>query len=163
MGGRRGGAKGSFKQGHTILCPVLLGPGCHPDTTLCHPQGVPWYWIYRQRRLTEGQGQHDFLLTSLKSSPKWLPLFPPMEWRRGWLTSKVRGLQQFRAPLKSHLRTRNGVGQRMHLKDKREQDAEREVPRILFVLWGLGSREMDSIWNIGPLESRLLAQQSLPS
>ena len=107
-----------------------------PDTTLCHPQGVPWCWIYRQRGLREGQGQHGFLLTSLKSSPKWLPLFPPMEWRRGWLTSKVRGLQQPRAPLKSHLKTRNGVGRRMHLRDKREQDTERDVPRILFVLQG---------------------------
>lgn len=29
-GGRRGGDKGSFKQGNTILCPVSLGPGCHP-------------------------------------------------------------------------------------------------------------------------------------
>ena len=33
----------------------------------------------------------------------------------------------------------------MHLKDKREQDAEREVPRILFVLQGSGSREVDSV------------------
>lgn len=29
-GGRRGGDKGSFKQGNTIVCPVSLGPGCHP-------------------------------------------------------------------------------------------------------------------------------------
>lgn len=96
-----------------------------PDTTFCHPQGVPWCWICRQRRLTEAQGQHGFLLTSLKSSPKWLSLFPPVKWRRGWLTSKMRGLQQPRAPLKSRQRTRNGVGQRMHMRIRENRTQKR--------------------------------------
>lgn len=109
---------------------VIWGSRHHPLS----PSGSPMVLNLQTEKTHEGQGQHGFLLTSLKSSPKWLPLFPPMEWRRGWLTSKVRGLQQPHAPLKSHLRTRNGVGWRMHLRDKREQDTERDVPRILFVL-----------------------------
>lgn len=54
QGGRRGGDKGSFKQGNTILCPVSLGPGCHPRF-----QTIPTFVTLRESHGVEFTDRED--------------------------------------------------------------------------------------------------------